>query len=49
MTTTSRTDDDSNFEIPLKLNKILEDSGIIQKFVIDPDDKYVKLRLNSKV
>ena len=48
MTTTSSTDDNSNFEIPLKLNKILEDSGIIHKFVIDTDDKYVKLRLNSK-
>ena len=49
MTTTSRTDDNHNFETPLKLNKILEDSGIIHKFVIDTDDKYVKLRLNSKV
>ena len=42
-------DDISNFEIPLKLSKILEDSWIIHKFVIDTDDKYVKLRLNSKV
>ena len=41
MTTTSRTDDNSNFEIPLKLSKPLEDSGIIHKFVIDTDDKYV--------
>ena len=48
MTTTSRTDDNSNFEIPLKLNKILEDSGIIHKFVIDTDEQFVKLRLNSK-
>ena len=49
MITTSRTVDNSNFEIPLKLSKPLEDSGIIHKFVIDTDDKYVKLRLNSKV
>ena len=34
----------NQFEIPLKLPKILEDSKIIQKFVIDPKDKYVKLR-----
>ena len=39
----------NDYEIPLKLSKLLEDSGIIQKFVIDPNDKYVKLRLNSKV
>ncbi|HSF51977.1 MAG TPA: AAA family ATPase [Nitrososphaeraceae archaeon] len=38
----------NQFEIPLKLSKILEESGTIQKFVIDPNDKYVKLRLNSK-
>ena len=38
----------SNFEIPLKLPKVLEDSGIIKKFVIDPNDKFIKLRLNSK-
>jgi hypothetical protein len=49
MTITNSTNDNSNFEIPLKLSKILEDSGIIHKFVIDTDDKYVKLRLNSKV
>ena len=48
MTITNSTDNNSNFEIPLKLNKILEDSGIIHKFVIDTDEKYVKLRLNSK-
>jgi hypothetical protein len=47
--TTSRSSDDNIFEIPLKLSKILEDSEIIHKFVIDTDDKYVKLRLNSKV
>ena len=47
MTITSSTDENSNFEIPLKLGKILEDSGIIHKFVIDIDEKYVKLRLNS--
>ena len=40
--------DDNQFEIPLKLSKMVEDSKIIQKFVIDPNDKYVKLRLNSK-
>jgi DNA replicative helicase MCM subunit Mcm2 (Cdc46/Mcm family) len=39
----------SDHEIPLKLIKILEDSKTVQKFVIDPNDKYVKLRLNSKV
>ena len=49
MTTTSSIDDNSNFEIPLKLTKILEDSGIVQKFVIDSNDKFVKVRLNSKV
>ena len=48
MTTTSSTDDNSNFEIPLKLSKILEDSAIIHKFVIDTDEQFVKLRLNSK-
>src|SRR5688572_29331435 len=48
MTITSSIDN-NNFEIPLKLSKILEDSGIIHKFVIDTDDKYVKLRLNSKI
>src|SRR5215213_1773036 len=37
----------NQFEIPLKLPEILEKSKIIQKFVIDPKDKYVKLRLNS--
>ena len=42
------TDNNNHFEIPLKLSKIVEDSKIIQKFVIDPNDKYVKLRLNSK-
>jgi hypothetical protein len=45
------TDNDNNStnrEIPLKLSKMLEESGTIQKFVIDPNDKYVKLRLNSK-
>ena len=47
MTITSSTDENSNFEIPLKLGKILKDSGIIHKFVIDIDEKYVKLRLNS--
>ena len=48
MTTNSTSDNNNNqFEIPLKLPKILEDSKIIQKFVIDPNDKYVKLRLNS--
>ena len=50
MTTNSTSDNNHNnnqFEIPLKLPKILEDSKIIQKFVIDPNDKYVKLRLNS--
>ena len=40
--------DDNQFEIPLKLSKMVEDSKIIQKFVIDPNDNYVKLRLNSK-
>ena len=39
---------DDQLEIPLKLSKALEESGTIQKFVIDPNDKYVKLRLNSK-
>ena len=39
---------DTQFEIPLKLSKVLEDSGIIKKFVIDPNDKFIKLRLNSK-
>ena len=48
MTTTSRTYDNSTFEIPLKLSKILEDSEIIHKFVIDTDEQFVKLRLNSK-
>ena len=38
----------SNSEIPLKLSKALEESGTIHKFVIDTNDKYVKLRLNSK-
>jgi replicative DNA helicase Mcm len=51
MTTTHSTNNNNNnnnnLEIPLKLSKILEDSGIIHKFVIDTDDKYVKLRLNS--
>ena len=47
MTTPTSTDYNSTFGIPLKLSKILEDSGIIHKFVIDTDDKYVKLRLNS--
>ena len=37
----------NNFEIPLKLPKVLEDSGIIKKFVIDPTDKFIKLILNS--
>jgi replicative DNA helicase Mcm len=46
-TSTDRTD--NNFEIPLKPNKFLEESGIIKKFVIDTNDKYVKLRLNSKI
>ena len=36
-------------EIPLELSKALEESGTIHKFVIDPNDKYVKLRLNSLV
>jgi hypothetical protein len=27
---------------------MVEESKMIQKFVIDPNDKYVKLRLNSK-
>src|SRR5215207_11207619 len=49
MTITNSTDNNSKFEIPLKLSKILEDSGIIHKFVIDTYDKYVKLRLNSKI
>lgn len=39
---------DNNLEIPLKLSKILEDSGIIKKFIVDKKDNYVKLRLNSK-
>jgi DNA replicative helicase MCM subunit Mcm2 (Cdc46/Mcm family) len=39
----------NQFEIPLKLSKPLEESGIIYKFVIDPKDKFVKLRLNSVV
>ena len=39
----------SDHEIPLKLSKLLEDSKTVQKFVINPNDKYVKLRLNSKV
>ena len=39
---------DNQFEIPLKPSKVLEDSGIIKKFVIDPNDKFIKLRLNSK-
>src|SRR5215216_6323175 len=50
MATNSSSDNNINnnqFEIPLKLPKILEESKIIQKFVIDPKDKYVKLRLNS--
>jgi hypothetical protein len=46
MTTTHSTNNNNNnnnnLEIPLKLSKILEDSGIIHKFVIDTDDKYVK-------
>src|SRR5215207_11358741 len=40
---------ENQFEISLKLDKPLEESGIIKKFVIDTNDKYVKLRLNSKV
>ena len=39
----------NQFEIPLKLPKMLEESGIIHKFIIDPNDKFVKLRLNSVV
>ena len=49
MSTVNNNNDNNNqFEIPLKLSKVLEDSGIIHKFVIDPNYKYVKLRLNSK-
>src|SRR5918995_2369925 len=45
---TTTTNNNNQFEIPLELNKKLEDSGTIHKFVIDPNDKFVKLRLNSK-
>lgn len=38
----------NNNETSIKLPKVLEDSGIIKKFVIDPNDKFIKLRLNSK-
>ena len=48
-TINSTEDNNSNFEISLKLSKKLNDSEIIRKFVIDTNDKYVKLRLNSKV
>jgi replicative DNA helicase Mcm len=43
-------DDDNNnqFEIPLKPSKILEDSKILDKLVIDKKDNFVKLRLNTK-
>jgi DNA replicative helicase MCM subunit Mcm2 (Cdc46/Mcm family) len=44
----SNNNNNNQFEIPLKLSKALEDSGIIHRFVIDPNNKYVKLRLNSK-
>ena len=49
MATNSSDYNNNQSEIPLKLSKKLEDSKTIQKFVIDPNDKYVKLRLNSKV
>jgi len=48
MASTDNNNNHNQFEIPLKLSKMVEDSQIIQKFVIDPNDKYVKLRLNSK-
>ena len=48
MASTDNNNNHNQFEIPLKLSKMVEDSKIIQKFVIDPNDKYVKLRLNSK-
>jgi hypothetical protein len=43
----SNEDINNQFEIPLKLPKVLEESGIIHKFVIDINDKYLKLRLHS--
>jgi DNA replicative helicase MCM subunit Mcm2 (Cdc46/Mcm family) len=48
MSIENNNNNNNQFEIPLKLSNALEESGIIQKFVIDPNDKYVKLRLNSK-
>ena len=48
MASTDNNNNHNQFEIPLKLSKMVEDSKIIQKFVINPNDKYVKLRLNSK-
>ena len=45
----SSNNNNSDHEIPLKLSKSLEDSKTVQKFIINPNDKYVKLRLNSKV
>jgi DNA replicative helicase MCM subunit Mcm2 (Cdc46/Mcm family) len=47
MSSNNSIDNNNKFEISLKLSKALEESGIIRKFVIDPTDKYVKLRLNS--
>src|SRR5215213_6593451 len=35
-------------EIPLQLSEKLKNEVIIQKFVIDKKDNYIKLRLNSK-
>jgi replicative DNA helicase Mcm len=48
MSSNNSNDNNDEFQIPLKLSKALEESGSIQKFVIDTNDKYVKLRLNSK-
>src|SRR5918994_726980 len=45
---TTTTNNNNQFEIPLELNKKLEDSGTIHKFVINSNDKFVKLRLASK-
>src|SRR5215211_821024 len=47
MSISNNNNNNDQFEIPLKLPKALEESGTIQKFVIDINDKYVKLRLNS--
>ncbi len=48
MITTSSTDNNNIFEIPLKLSDKLKSEGIIQKFVKNKKHKYIKIELNHK-